>query len=118
MVIMAHYVCIDENNLVTEVIELFDDTELIEANDPETRYGEFRGQKCVRTSYNEKIRKNYASIGYLYDPIKDAFIPSKPFESWVLDENSCNDGKISGSSCGSSKCRTAACLMVNTTTPF
>jgi hypothetical protein len=35
------------------------------------------------------MRKNYAGIGYLYDPIRDAFIPPKPFESWILNEETC-----------------------------
>lgn len=72
---MAHYAFLDENNIVTEVIVGINETELIEGKDPETWYGEFRGQKCVRTSYNGKIRYNYAGIGYTYDPIDDAFIP-------------------------------------------
>jgi hypothetical protein len=82
---MAHYAFLDENNVVTEVITGIDETELIEGKDPETWYGEFRGQTCKRTSYNGKIRKNYAGIGAIYDPELDAFISQKPFESWVLD---------------------------------
>ena len=54
------------------------ETELIEGKSPEDWYGEFRGQKCVRTSYNGNIRYNYAGIGYIYDPIDDAFIPPMP----------------------------------------
>lgn len=75
---MAHYAFLDEFNTVTEVIVGVDETELIEGKDPETWYGEYRGQKCVRTSYNGKIRYNYAGIGYTYDPIDDAFIPPLP----------------------------------------
>jgi hypothetical protein len=86
---MAHYAFLDENNIVTEVIVGIDETELIEGKDPETWYGEFRGQRCVRTSYNGNIRKHYASIGFSYSDELDAFIPSKPFESWVLDEETC-----------------------------
>jgi hypothetical protein len=71
---MAHYAFIDENNIVTEVIVGLDETELIEGLDPETWYSNFRGQTCKRTSYNAKIRFNYAGIGYKYDPIDDAFI--------------------------------------------
>jgi hypothetical protein len=71
---MAHYAFLDDNSIVTEVITGKDETELIEGLDPETWYGNFRGQKCVRTSYNGKIRYNYAGIGYTYDPIDDAFI--------------------------------------------
>jgi hypothetical protein len=86
---MAHYAFLDENNLVTEVIVGIDETELIEGLSPEIWYGNFRNQTCKRTSYNRKIRKNYAGIGYTYDETRDAFIPPKPFPSWLLDENTC-----------------------------
>lgn len=86
---MAHYAFLDENNMVIDVIVGIDETEFIEGKDPETWYAEFRGQKCVRTSYNNKIRKNYAGIGFSYDEIRDAFIPPKVYESWVLDEETC-----------------------------
>ena len=84
---MAHYAFLNEDNIVTEVIVGKDETELIEGLDPETWYGNFRGQVCKRTSYNGNIRKNYAGIGYFYDSTKDAFIPPKPFNSWVLNED-------------------------------
>ena len=83
---MAHYAFLDDSNIVTEVIVGIDETELIEGKSPEDWYGEFKGQKCVRTSYNSKIRYNYAGIGYTYDEEADAFIPPKPFESWVLND--------------------------------
>lgn len=86
---MAHYAFLDENNTVTEVIVGKDETELIEGLDTETWYGNFRGQTCKRTSYNGNIRKNYAGIGYTYDAARDAFIPPKPFDSWLLDEETC-----------------------------
>jgi hypothetical protein len=75
---MAHYAFLDKNNIVTEVIVGKDETELIDGLDPETWYGNFRGQKCVRTSYNNKIRYNYAGIGFTYDDLADAFIAPKP----------------------------------------
>ena len=75
---MAHYAFLDESSIVTEVITGIDETELIEGLDPEIWYGNFRGQKCVRTSYNNNIRYNYAGIGYTYDPIADAFIAPMP----------------------------------------
>lgn len=87
---MAHYAFLDENNIVTEVIVGIDETELIEGKDPETWYSEFRGQRCIRTSYNANIRKNHAGIGYFYDDELDAFIPPKPFESWSLNKETCN----------------------------
>jgi hypothetical protein len=74
---MAHYAFLD-NNIVTEVIVGIDETELIEDKTPEDWYSEFRGQTCIRTSYNNKIRYNYAAIGYTYNPIDDAFIPPMP----------------------------------------
>jgi hypothetical protein len=83
---MAHYAFLDENNIVTEVIVGIDETELIEGKDPEVWYGEFRNQTCKRTSYNGNIRKNYAGIGFSYNEDLDAFVPPKPFESWVLNE--------------------------------
>jgi hypothetical protein len=83
---MAHYAFLDDNNVVTEVIVGIDETELIEGKSPEAWYGEFRGQRCVRTSYNGNIRKNYAGIGFTYSDDLDAFIPPKPFASWLLDE--------------------------------
>ena len=75
---MAHYAFLDDFNIVTEVITGIDETELIEGLDPETWYGNFRGQTCKRTSYNNRIRYNYAGIGFTYDPIDDAFIPPMP----------------------------------------
>lgn len=87
---MAHYAFLDKNNVVTEVIVGIDETELIEGKDPETWYSEFRGQRCVRTSYNSNIRKNYAAVGFTYDEELDAFIAPKPFDSWILDEATCS----------------------------
>ena len=87
---MAHYAFLDDNNVVTEVIVGIDETELIEGVDPETWYGQFRNQRCVRTSYNGRIRKNYAGIGYTYDPNRDAFIPPKPGDEWTFDEETCH----------------------------
>ena len=86
---MAHYAFLDENNIVTEVIVGIDETELIEGKDPETWYEEFRQQTCKRTSYNNNIRKNFAGIGFTYDEELDGFIPPKPYESWILDEETC-----------------------------
>ena len=84
---MAHYAFLNDNNIVTEVITGKDETELLDGVDPETWYGQFRGQKCVRTSYNGRIRKQYAGIGFTYDPTADVFISPQPFPSWTLDDN-------------------------------
>lgn len=86
---MAYYAFLNQNNIVTEVISGIDETELIEGESPDVWYGKSRSQTCVRTSYNANIRKNYAGIGYTYDEERDAFIPPKPFESWLLDEDTC-----------------------------
>lgn len=76
---MAHYAFI-EDNIVTEIIVGKDETELIDGLSPEEWYGNYRGQTCVRTSYNGNIRYNYAGIGYTYDSIDDAFIAPAPCE--------------------------------------
>lgn len=83
---MAHYAFLDNDNIVTEVITGIEETELIEGLDTETWYGNLRNQVCKRTSYNGNIRKNYAGIGFTYDPERDAFIAPKPLASWVLNE--------------------------------
>lgn len=86
---MAHYAFLDENNIVTEVIVGKDENEILDGLTPEEWYGQFRGQTCVKTSYNGTIRKNFAGIGYTYDSVLDAFIPPQPFPSWVLDKTTC-----------------------------
>ena len=93
---MAHYAFLDENNVVTEVIVGIPEGGLI---DWESHYSAFRGQACKRTSYNTHggvhanggtpLRKNYAGIGFTYDAQRDAFIPPKPFASWVLNDDTC-----------------------------
>jgi hypothetical protein len=84
---MAHYAFLDQNNIVTEVIVGKDETELIDGLSPEEWYGNFRRQVCKRTSYNNKIRKQYAGVGYKYDSTADVFIAPQPFVSWSLDSN-------------------------------
>lgn len=84
---MAHYAFLNEENIVTEVIVGIDETEKIEGQNPEDWYADFKGQKCVRTSYNHKIRKQFAGIGYFYDEENDVFIVPQPFDSWSLNEN-------------------------------
>lgn len=86
---MAHYAFLDDSNIVTEVIVGKDETELLDGLTPEEWYGNYRGQKCVRTSYNGNIRYNYAGIGFTYDPIDDAFIAPMPecgHESLLLND--------------------------------
>ena len=83
---MAHYAFITDG-IVTEVITGIDETELIEGLDTETWYGNFRGQVCKRTSYNNRIRKQYAGIGFKYNSDADVFISPQPFPSWTLNDN-------------------------------
>jgi hypothetical protein len=93
---MAHYAFLDSEGIVTEVIVGKDEDGPV---DWEAHYGAFRGQACKRTSYNTvggvhqfggtPYRKNYAGIGYRYDETLDAFIPPRPYASWVLNEDTC-----------------------------
>lgn len=81
---MAHFAELDENNIVTRVL-------VTDNNAPNEGYDwlvENLGGTWVKTSYNGNIRENYAGIGFTYDPELDAFISPKPFESWVLVEES------------------------------
>jgi len=80
---MAHYAFLDENNIVTEIIVGIDETELIEDLDTETWYGNYRGQVCKRTSYNNRMRGTYAGIGYTYNLAEDIFITLQPYPSWT-----------------------------------
>lgn len=93
---MAYYAFLNEENIVVEVIVGKDEFE--SGLDWEWCYASFRGLACKRTSYNTTanrhpkgapFRKNYAGIGYTYDHFRDAFIPPKPFPSWILDEETC-----------------------------
>jgi hypothetical protein len=84
---MAHYAFLDDNNTVVDVITGIDETELIDGLTPEEWYGNFRGQRCVRTSYNHNIRKQYAMIGGTYDEELDVFLAPQPYPSWILNEN-------------------------------
>ena len=87
---MAHYAFLDESNIVTEVIVGVDETENIDGLTPEEWYKNFRGQACIRTSYNANIRYNYAGIGFTYDPVDDAFIAPMPecgHDSLILASN-------------------------------
>jgi hypothetical protein len=98
---MAHYAFIDENNLVVEVIVGRNEDEVVDGiSDWESHYEEFRpGLTCKRTSYNGNIRKNYASIGFTYDSVRDAFIPPKPIvegKEFALNEETCLWEEVNG----------------------
>ena len=81
---MAHFAQLNENNIVINVIVVGDEYEETYAA---TR-AEF-GETYVQTSYNNRIRFNYAGVGYSYDPVRDAFIPPKPDNAISLDEATC-----------------------------
>jgi len=78
---MAHFAKIDKQGVVTKVIVAEQD--FINSGAVGDSF------LWVQTSYNNSFRKNYAGLGYLYDKTRDAFIPTKPFNSWVLNEDTC-----------------------------
>lgn len=102
---MAHYAIIDESNIVTYVHVGKDESDIVlDNNGNPINWEDY--YKAKRTSYNtiggihyvngipsqdqsKAFRKNYAGIGYYYDEIRDAFIPPKPFPSWILNEDTC-----------------------------
>ena len=82
---MSHWAELDENNIVLRVT-------VGDNNETDEGYQwliDNLGGTWVKTSYNGNIRKNYAGIGFTYDETRDAFIPPKPFESWLLNEETC-----------------------------
>jgi len=93
---MAHFAKLDENNVVTEV-HVVNNIEMLASDGSESEVmgiaflirwsGGYSNWK--QTSYNAKIRKNYAGIGFTYDQTRDAFIPPQPFPSWTLNEDTC-----------------------------
>jgi hypothetical protein len=88
---LAHYAALDENNVVTQVI-VVDNKDCSDANGVEKEYigvafcERLFGGIWKQTSYNGNIRKNYAGLGYTYNADIDAFVPPKPFASWLLNE--------------------------------
>ena len=93
---MAHFAKIGLNNKVIEVLSV-DNNELLDSNGIEQEVNgidfltKLTGYPVWKqTSYNNNIRKNHASIGMTYDEDRDAFIPKKPYNSWVLNETTCN----------------------------
>ena len=82
---MAHFAELDDNNIVTRVLV----TNNYAPNEGYDWLVETFGGRWVKTSYNSRIRKNFAAIGFFYNEQLDAFIPPKPFESWTLDEETC-----------------------------
>jgi len=92
---MAHFAKIDENNIVQEVIVVSNsDCQNLSFPESETIGLAFLssiglGENWKQTSYIKSFRKNFASIGYSYDESRDAFISSKPYPSWILNEDTC-----------------------------
>jgi len=84
---MAHFAQIDENNIVTQVLVVPDNAEDRGQDYLANDLG--LGGTWVQTSYNARIRKNYAGVGFTYDSVRDAFIAPKPFDSWKLNEDTC-----------------------------
>lgn len=93
--IMAHFAKLDLNNVVIEVNVIHNNELLDNGVESEAKgiafltdwSGGYTNWK--QTSYNSTTRKNYAGVGFTYDAIRDAFIPPKPFDSWLLNEESC-----------------------------
>lgn len=90
---MAHFAELDENNIVLRVTVVANEVLLDENNIEQESLGlkhlEHLGGRWMQTSYNNSFRKNYAGIGFSYDPIRDVFIPPKPYHSWILNEDTC-----------------------------
>lgn len=93
---MAHFAELDNNNLVIRVIAVHnneliapggEESELLGIDFCKNHYGQHT--KWIQTSYNKNFRKNFAGAGFKYDSNRDAFIPPKPFNSWVLNEETC-----------------------------
>jgi hypothetical protein len=82
---MAHFAQIDENNIVTQVLVVPDNAEDRGQDYLANDLG--LGGTWVQTSYNNRIRKNYAGVGFTYDPVNDWFVAPQPYPSWSLDEN-------------------------------
>lgn len=91
---MAHFAELDDNNTVKQVIVVSNNELLDESGNESEQKGidfctNLFGGRWIQTSYNGTIRKNYAGQGFLYDPILDGFIGIKPFQSWVLNQETC-----------------------------
>jgi hypothetical protein len=91
---MAHFAQLDENNVVTQVI-VISNNECLNSNGVEDEAVGIQfcvnllGGSWKQTSYSSNMRKNYAGVGFTYDSVRDAFIPPKPYASWLLNEQTC-----------------------------
>jgi hypothetical protein len=93
---MANFARLDENNVVLDVVVVSNDDIMDEnGNEVEELGIKFLQGLCGKdtiwkqTSYNKNLRKNYAFIGGTYDQTLDAFIPPKPYDSWIFNEQTC-----------------------------
>jgi hypothetical protein len=82
---MAHFAELDSKNIVIQVLV----TDNSMPNEGHDWLIENLGGRWVQTSYNSNFRKNFAGIGFTYDGERDAFIPPQPFQSWLLNEETC-----------------------------
>jgi hypothetical protein len=85
---MSHWANIDENNIVINVIYI-DNIDMSDAEAEGWVSDNLEGT-WVQTSYNSSFRKNYAGIGFFFDIERDAFIPPKPSDNWILNEDTCS----------------------------
>jgi len=92
---MAHFAKIGLNNKVIEVQSVVNEV-LHDSNEVEQEVNgidfltKLTGWSIwKKTSYNNNLRKNFAGVGYTYDEDRDAFIPPKPYSSWILNEDTC-----------------------------
>jgi len=87
---MAHFAKLGVGNLIKQVIVVSNDIATTEQAGVDFINNLYNTRDVWKqTSYNGNIRKNFAGIGYTYDQTRDAFIPPKPFNSWVLNETTC-----------------------------
>jgi len=87
---MAHFAKLGVGNKVLKVSVVSNDIATSEQAGVEFLQNLYKDRAVWKqTSYNANIRKNFAGIGYKYDQTRDAFIPPKPFNSWILDEETC-----------------------------
>ena len=87
---MAHFAKLGVGNIVEQVIVVSNDIAITEQAGSDFINKLYNTRDVWKqTSYNNNIRKNFAGIGYQYDQQRDAFIPPKPFNSWILNEDTC-----------------------------
>ena len=88
---MAHFAKLGTGNIVEQVIVVSNDIAISEQAGSDFINKLYNTRDVWKqTSYNNNIRKNFAGIGYQYDQTRDAFIAPKPFNSWILNEDTCN----------------------------